>query len=314
MRQSIALAYLLARAADSIADSDQLPNTQQERLLDELLLKLKDPSSTTDLELTASFGPTLSHAGEQKLLQQLPSIIEVFETLEENDKSSVLKVVTTLISGMKMDLETFASQDSIKALQTSAELETYIYLVAGCVGDFWTQMSTTHIRSLAHWPNTNQSQLGIEFGKALQLTNILRDVAKDAKLGRCYLPEEDLKLYSLTVEMLLNKQNDGLFRPIIFNHIKLSLKYFESAQNYLLNTPRTELRLRLASIWPILIGLKTLELIANKENFLDSEKTIKVPRSWVYSMLLRSLFIIGSNKLLSLWISRIQNNIQIKLS
>ena len=78
-------------------------------------------------------------------------------------------------------------------LKDSVELDRYTYLVAGCVGEFWTEMMAAHTRPLATWDMARMSELGVRFGKALQLTNVLRDVSKDLRLGRCYLPQTELE-------------------------------------------------------------------------------------------------------------------------
>jgi len=311
MRRPVGIAYLLARAADSITDSN-LIKTKERNLYLQQLLNIINQALSCDL-FCSEVSPLMTDPSEFKLLQKLPEIIESFSQLEARDQKLVKNVVTTLISGMQMDLTTFYSNDEIIALKDTEALERYTYLVAGCVGEFWTKSAILHLPEISHWDIQSQENLGIEFGKALQLTNILRDVAKDARLKRCYLPETELTKIQLTTDLLLDKNNDHLFRPIIFKQIELALQYFESAENYLTATPRNAIRLRLASIWPILIGLKTLGLIANKENFLDPQKNIKVQRKWVYSMLLRSLILVGSNRMLSRWINNLKQDVYQKL-
>jgi len=313
MRTPIGIAYLLARAADSVADSDQIDPQVRADYLQKLLHLISHSTRDQSIELNKSIMHLINDPGEQNLIHCLSEIIDYFRQLENRDQILVQEVVKTLIQGMQRDLNIFHLGDHIIALENQQALEEYTYLVAGCVGEFWTKSAIIHMPSVSHWNTHAQSKLGIEFGKALQYTNILRDIAKDAKLGRCYLPLDELNSYNLNTAQLLDKENDELFRPIIYNQLKQALKYFESAQCYLLSTPRTNIRLRLASIWPILIGLKTLELIANKENFLDVDKNIKVNRKWVYSMLIRSLLIVGSNRILNFWIHKIIRNIQHKI-
>lgn len=314
MRKPVAIAYLLARAADSIADNDQLSFQQRLLFLQKLLeaLTINDVGKVT--ELANSLTAHISDINEKKLMEKLSVIIQLYFSLPNNDKFLVLDVVKTLIDGMKMDLDTFNHSGVITALNDHVTLDKYTYLVAGCVGEFWTKIALTHLPEVSHWNENTQTQLGIKFGKALQLTNILRDIAKDAKMERCYLPFELLKQHNLSTEMLRDKKNDNEFRPIVFQHLAQTLTYFEAAETYLLNTPRTSIRLRLASLWPILIGLKTLELISNNENFLDINKNIKVQRNWVYKMLFRSCFTIHSNTLVRNWIQKIRKNILHKMT
>jgi phytoene synthase len=74
------------------------------------------------------------------------------------------------------------------------ELRTYCYRVASAVGLMCIEIfgySTPKAREYA-----------VDLGIALQLTNILRDVAEDAQRGRVYLPAEDLEAFGVTVEDL----------------------------------------------------------------------------------------------------------------
>ncbi len=312
MRKPVGIAYLLARAADSMTDSDQIERQVRLQYLQQFLIFLSQNLTIESKKFCDLLTPLLSDIGEKKLIHNLPDILASFHQLPEEDKNRVKTVVQTLIEGMQRDLNIFTQPEKIIALKNSQALEEYTYLVAGCVGEFWTKIAIAHLSSVKKWDEKRQIERGIAFGKALQLTNILRDIAKDARLGRCYLPETTLTFYQLTTEQLLDKKNDRLFRPVINSELSRALSYYESAEQYLTSTPRCAIRLRLASIWPILIGLKTLGLIANKENFLDSNKNIKVQRKWVYGMLFQSLCIVGSNRLLSFWIRQLKENIRKK--
>src|SRR5439155_35330 len=80
----------------------------------------------------------------------------------------------------------------LAALDTLADLDRYTYLVAGCVGEFWTRLHIAHRPRLGGWDGAAMSATGVRFGKALQLTNVLRDVPADLRHGRCYLPAREL--------------------------------------------------------------------------------------------------------------------------
>ena len=46
-----------------------------------------------------------------------------------------------------------------------------------------------HRKALANWNIQQMSEVGVRFGKGLQLTNIVKDIAHDLQKGRCYIPE-----------------------------------------------------------------------------------------------------------------------------
>ncbi len=92
-----------------------------------------------------------------------------------------------LISGMEMDL--------VKTRYANfAELELYCYRVAGTVGLMMAPvLGIRDERAL---------EPAAELGKAMQLTNILRDVAEDFGRGRIYLPADELSAFGVSEEQL----------------------------------------------------------------------------------------------------------------
>ena len=73
--------------------------------------------------------------------------------------------------------------------------------------------------------------------------------------------------------------------------------------------PRQEVRMRLACAWPLLIGLKTLALVAQSENLLDPAAAVKISRVEVNGILLRSLTLIGSNRALTRYYENLRQRI-----
>jgi farnesyl-diphosphate farnesyltransferase len=132
------------------------------------------------------------------------------------------------------------------------------------------------------------ARLGVRFGQGLQLTNILRDVARDLRIGRCYLPRQDLARYRLAPEELLDPAALPRLQPLVDEVIQATLDCYADGRTYTLAVPRSELRLRLACAWPLLIGLATLGRIRRAPNLLDPAAPIKIPRSQVYGILVRS--------------------------
>ena len=105
------------------------------------------------------------------------------------------------------------------------------------------------------------ADLGVRFGKALQMTNVIRDVPKDLRAGRCYVPREMLESVGLVPEDLLSPDAIETARPLLTALVRRALEFYVSAEEYIRATPRRSARLRLAMIWPVLIGLATLDLL-----------------------------------------------------
>lgn len=309
MRDPIALAYLLARAADTLADTTVLPQSQRLHYLNCLKSYILDPNSAVGCDnIQNALQGHLTNLHEMRLLHMLPQLFTLFANQPEEDKHLISQVVTTLLDGMVFDLNTFPLEESgeVTALQQETELDKYTYMVAGCVGEFWTDMSMLHVSPLAGWNREMLVEQGIQFGKALQLTNILRDLPRDLRIGRCYLPQAWLDQQELHVNDLFDVSNSDKAQALLQRGILIALKHYEAAERYLMAIPRHCLRLRLAALWPLVIGLATLEKLAVSNNWLDSVTTIKIDRRWVYAMVVRSVIFVGSNAALKSWINNLR--------
>ncbi len=127
-----------------------------------------------------------------------------------------------LIEGVRRDL-------TCKRYQTFPELAGYAYRVASTVG----------LMSMYIIGFSGQEALpyAIKLGVALQLTNILRDVAEDWQMGRVYLPAEELTAYGLSEKDIAAGRVDDRWRAFM---------RFQIARN----------RQLYAEAWP---GIKMLE-------------------------------------------------------
>jgi farnesyl-diphosphate farnesyltransferase len=301
VRPAIGLAYLLARAADTIADTRLIDR----RLRVTHLLALRDEFDAATpgrLEaIVAATGSAQSLEAERVLLERLPDCLAGYRALPAEDRRRVRCVLGTIIEGMTEDLARFPGEDEggLNALETRADLDRYTYLVAGCVGEFWTEVHVAHRPRLRHWDLETMIALGIRFGKALQLTNVLRDLPRDLRQGRCYLPSHDLALLGLEPKDLLDPRAGSQLRPLLVELLNVALDHYEAGWRYTFAIPKREARMRLACAWPLLIGLRTLDLLAQAPNWLDPAVVLKVPRIRVYGMMAQSVATVWSTRALS---------------
>jgi len=300
VRRPIGLAYLFARAADTIADTALISRADRRKYL-ELFRQAFGNGELSQLraasgKLTAPTG----NAAERELLARLDEGFALLHTLDPPDQSMIRSLILTLTEGMDMDLATFLGEDEgrLVALETRGDLDRYTYYVAGCVGEFWTDIHMSHRPSLAGWNRGAMVERGIRFGKGLQMTNILRDLPKDLRIGRCYLPRQELEALGLRPTDLLEPSAILKVRPLLRDLLALTLDHYESAWAYTLAIPRREVRMRLACAWPLFIGLKTLALIGRSPNLLDPNIVTKIRRGAVYAIMARSLAGIVSNSAL----------------
>jgi farnesyl-diphosphate farnesyltransferase len=308
VRPQIALAYLLARTTDTIADTEVLP--AQERLNALGLLRARIFGHT---QTPLDFGKLAQHQGssaERTLLERAEVSLALLRTLRPGDLALVRKVIDTITSGQELDLLRFESGKNqlvetpaltsalsptesgqltrIISLQTDAELDDYTYRVAGCVGEFWTRMCRAHLFPAAKLDDARLLQEGVRFGKGLQLVNILRDLPRDLAQGRCYIPSESLATAGLKAADLVDPNSERRFRPVYDGLLDQAEAHLASGWSYTNALPANQLRVRLACALPILLGVRTVARL-REGKVLDPAHRIKVSRAEVKDLLLRTL-------------------------
>ncbi|TDI78082.1 MAG: squalene/phytoene synthase family protein [Betaproteobacteria bacterium] len=289
VRTQVGLAYLFARAADTITDTDLIAQSKR-------LTYLKDfqklfTLDTIDWKIVQSIQAALISyqvlPGERILLERLEDCFRLYLECDAADQVRIRRLMTTLTKGMEMDLEVFQSgtAEHPQPLQTPEELDRYIYYVAGCVGEYWTNLMCAHQPTFTHWNVKQMSNVSIHFGKGLQLTNIVKDVAKDLRRGRCYIPASLLKTAGLTTDSLRQPESWAAFQPILNQLIRQAMEHLDQGWNYTMAIPPSEIRLRLACMWPILFGGETLKLVKNSPNVLNPDCQVKITRGCVYRII-----------------------------
>lgn len=294
IRPQISLAYLLARTTDTIADTELVPIARRLETLADLRDRILGArAAPVDF---SGIADKQQSTGERAALLRCEEALQILSSLPSQDQQLIREVLQTIVSGQELDLQRFAGANAgrIVALQNALALDDYTYRVAGCVGEFWTKMCLLHLFPANKESESKLLAEGIRFGKGLQLVNILRDIPRDLRQGRCYLPLDQLKAAGLEPHDLLSPANEGRCRSIYNAHLKTAENYLASGWNYTISLPRGQIRVRLACAWPILIGQKTVQKL-HRENPLDPERRIKVSRSEIRSILLRSIALLPLN-------------------
>jgi len=248
-----------------------------------LLVHLDDPRSGSQ-----------TRPGERTLLTHLMECGHLLDRFAPADQTLISQVVGTLAHGMQKDLTRFPGH-----LTTLADLDQYTYDAAGCVGDFWTRLMYAHRAALRQWDVEAMASVGIRFGKGLQLTNVLRDLASDLRRGRCYIPTAVLEPAGLKPADLLDPPTLPKFRPVLTRLLRAALEHLDQGWLYTMAIPRREVRLRLACAWPILFAVKTLQRVNASPSLLDPEVTLKMTRAEVYGVMALTAGTLGCGRLLT---------------
>jgi farnesyl-diphosphate farnesyltransferase len=279
IRARVALAYLLARASDTIADTKAVPREQRVGILRQMQQAVRKKAAIPAIEEIADH-QTLP--AEKILLEQLGYCILTLDACPPEDNNLIAELLQTIIGGQIFDLERFPGENDRDLVALSEEeLDQYTYMVAGCVGEFWTKMCVAHLPDLRDWKLPRMCELGVRFGKGLQLVNVLRDMPKDLRIGRCYMPVPD-------PQALLDPANFETVKPTYHRWLDIAVEHLDAGWEYTLAIPRRQARLRLACIWPIWIGLKTIARL-RLANPLDPTRRIQVSRGEVYWLVAQSV-------------------------
>jgi len=283
IRGQIGLLYLLARVADTIADSK---HGETDYLL-KLLQNYNDVAQgrSSSLPNFTELAAIQTNENEAELLRNVQDVVAGLEVYGKEDQKLIRECLEIIVSGQTLDLERFgtANEDgNISALSSDEQMDDYAFRVAGSVGVFWSKMSIEHLISLPPEKEKEFFEKGIRFGKALQMINILRDIPEDLRFGRCYIPNHSLSRYNLKPVDLMNDENLDAFRPLYDEYLDITNEHLNAAVEYIRMLPEKQFRLKASCMLPVLIGQRTVTLLRTG-NILNSEERIKVTRNEIKS-------------------------------
>jgi phytoene synthase len=195
-RDGMAALYAFCREVDDVADDESVPVEQRRVALAKWREDIRRAceGETPQFTTNREFQPVIAR-------YHLP-----FEYFDE------------LIRGVEMDLD-------IKRYENFAELEKYCYRVASVVGLLSIE--------IFGYSNAACRDYAVYLGKALQLTNILRDVKTDAERGRIYLPLNELARFKVTEEEILRGQYSDRFEALARSASQQARKYYQLARQTL---------------------------------------------------------------------------------
>ena len=200
-RNGLTALYAFMRLVDDVADEgDNVPDKQR---------GLAKWRAAFDAAVTQS--PESQNTTPPPGASVLPALVDTMRRYQMPSR-----YLHDLISGAEMDL-------TVDTYPTFERLKEYCYRVAGTVG-----LTCTHVFGFR---DSRALDFAEKLGLAFQLTNIIRDVHEDYKLGRIYLPQEDMARYGVSsADFGLTKATLGMRELLRFEAHRAWQYYDEGAE------------------------------------------------------------------------------------
>lgn len=196
--QAMCVLYTYMRIVDDLGDDPQRLTEERKHSLKQWRIELQQVLENQ------------GHTGEQFYHPCFPALLDIIKRYEIPQT-----YFFEVISGVESDLHSVS-------YQTFDSLAGYCYQVAGVVG-----LCCIHI-----WGFHDDRALdaGIECGLAFQMTNILRDLAEDAEMGRVYLPQEDLDQFEYSQSDIKSRVYDERFRAMMQFEVQRAKEYYQKSE------------------------------------------------------------------------------------
>ncbi len=256
-RDGMSALYAFCREVDDVADDESAPVSERRAQL---------AGWREDLRRAC-----LGGAPQFPVNRELQSIIRQHPGL-------TFELFDDLIRGVEMDLD-------IKRYNTHTELEQYCYRVASVVGLLSIE--------IFGYTDPRTRDYAVHLGKALQLTNIVRDVKTDAERGRIYFPLEELERFRVSESEILSGAYSPRFRELAASVADRAKHFYKMARETL---PRTDRRAMAAAELMGSVYWRLLEKLEAREFNVFGPEPTRVSKGQKILLILRTWLRLASGK------------------
>ncbi len=279
----VANAYLLCRIADTVEDDPKSSPKEKINWLNSFaqfaLANFADELNLLTLHHQALSLCEGAVPKEKELLCDMIGVVERTVSFPPKIRQILGKGVSILAFGMAKSLDGFS-------IKNRDDVDKYCYFVAGVVGELLAALFSEHNHEI---DREKLMALAVSFGEGLQLTNILKDRAQDAKRHISFLPQ--------------NKEPKEIERE----YISLCQGHLDDALDFICQIPSSEIGVRRFCYVNILMATATLKKISKNSN---SEKlSLKISHRQLKTLLLLSSFCVRYNWSLRMLFTFVSHNV-----
>lgn len=301
VRYVIGNAYLLCRIADTIEDEPTLDDDYKRKFLARFAEVVQQRSATDSFahEL-ASLLSDATKPGERDLVLNTSAVVDFHGKLPSGQRKPIERCIDIMCGGMAKYVGTGSS-----GLPTMEHVEQYCYYVAGVVGEMITDVLSDYSSGIEeHRDRLNK--LSVQFGRGLQLVNILKDHREDRRRGVTWLPRQIFSSRGRGT----NKRIETRLENRVMHVVNAAQRDFEAALRYVMLIPVRERGVR--SFLAITLGLAilTLRRISSNPGFRRGDD-VKISRRQVYATVATTSFAVRSNSTLKWLFNRAQPSVAV---
>lgn len=274
-------AYLLCRIVDTIEDEPGLSGVRKNYFCHQFLRTLEGAGNAEifSRQLGSSLsGRTLP--AEHELIRNVPRVLKITRSFSVAQRDALQRCVRTMAEGMGQ----FQLRAEKHGLQNLEDLDQYCFYVAGVVGQMLTCLFALYSSEIAKNHDALMN-LALSFGQGLQMTNILKDVWEDDRLGACWLPRKIFAEEGFDLRDLRAVQNRQGFERGIRRLVAVAHGHLRNALSYSLLIPKHETGIRKFCLWAIGLAVLTLDKINGHPHYTDGDQ-VKISRLSVKGTLL----------------------------
>ena len=295
LERSVMVAYLLCRIADTIEDAEDLPAADKRALLQRFADNLAAPEEDAGY-LRAAFPG--DGTAEDDLCHNADRVLRAFGRLDRDEQEAVRPWVEEMCTGMvEFSREPVAAGSAMPSLERVEDLDRYCYYVAGTVGHLLTALFGLKLSRKDRDRVPQLEAYATSFGLGLQLTNIIKDAAKDHRLGWSFIPEELCRQEGISVDELFGPDHEDASRRVFAVLIEKAGGHLQDALHYTTLFPATQYRIRLFCLTSLYFAVRTLSLAAADDGRLVEGGTVKITRGEVYRILATTFVVAPSNRM-----------------